>query len=357
MQSIVVLADSRRWNSYYQLVFPLYKWSGLLKKHGYNVYITADKNDKRLKMADIAIITSKAFSGGWQNIERRNRQNEEELFTYLKELKKTVKRLVWHERSATTGSTDFPLIKYVDVFMKNQIMKDLSFYTHDNGAYSVRPWLTDTINLQDHFKKYFPCPDDQLHKIKLGWNLGLLDYRVFLGKKYLSNYFFTNPKFYKSSADRRLDFSFRGAIDYGTSISYQRNKVIELLREITKYKSVLSAEKLDKAAFIKEIAESKVCLSPFGWGEVCYRDFEVFSAGALLFKPSMNYMNTFPDIFIENETYIPFSLEEGDLIEKLTRVLDNYADYIHIAQNGQNLFSNAINDGEAFVKHFLKSIT
>ena len=357
MQSIVVLADSRRWNSYYQLVFPLYKWSSLLKKHGYNVRITADKDDKFLKMADIVIITSKAFSGGWQTIEKRNSQNEEELINYLKELKKTVKKLIWHDRSATSGTTDFPIIEYVDVFMKNQIMKDLNYYTHDNGAYSVRPWLTETTNLQDHFKKYFPCPEHQLHKIKLGWNLGLLDYRVFRGKKYLSNYFFTNPKFYESSTDRNLDFSFRGAIDYGTSVSYQRNKVIELLREIKKYKSVLSAEKLDKAAFIKEMAESKVCLSPFGWGEICYRDFEIFTAGALLFKPSISYINTFPDIFIEDETYISFSLEKEDLIEKLTLVLDNYADYIHIAKNGQNSFLNAINDGEAFVKHFIKSIS
>jgi len=356
MHSLVVLSDQPRWDGYGSIVFPLYKWKSLLKNHGINLRVTTDKNDKYLKNADTAIIISRVFADGWQNIEKRNNQNETELIDYLTDLKKTVKKLVWYDRSDPSGSTDFPIIQYVDVFLKNQILKDLNYYAQDHGARSVRQWLTSTDNVQAHSKKYYPCPANQLYKIKLGWNIIHSDHRVFKVKgkqRIISNYFFAAPKMYSPSITRRLDFSLRGSFVYGSSngVSAQRNKVITVLKEITKYKSLVSGERVDKAAFMKEIAESKVCVSPFGWGEVCYRDFEIFIAGALMIKPSLNHFITFPDVFIENETYIPVSWGMDDLKQKLEEVIDNYTNYIHIAKNGQNTFINAITDGEAFVQH------
>jgi hypothetical protein len=200
-----------------------------------------------------------------------------------------------------------------------------------------------------------------LHKIKLGWNIIHSDNRVFRGiERIISNYIFAAPKMYSPSISRRLDFSLRGSFDYGgsnPSISTQRNKVITVLKELTKYNSVVSGERVDKPAFMKELSESKVCVSPFGWGEVCYRDFELFIAGTLMIKPSLNHLITFPDVFIENETYIPVSWEMNDLKQKLEEVIDNYQNYINIAKNGQNAFLNAITDGEAFVQQIKNIMT
>ena len=359
MHSLVVLSDQSRWRSYFPIVFPLYKWKSLLKTHGINVIITNDRNDKRLKNADTVILISRVFSE-WQNIQKRTPENEAALFNYLIDIKKSVKKLVWYDTSDPTGTTDFPVIPYVDSFLKNQIFKDIQLYTQNNGATSIRHWLTETTHLEDHFKKYYPCPPNELHKIQLGWNIMLTDHRLFKGKtKIISNYIFSSPKIYPPSLDRKLGFSFRGGIDHGnknSSISMQRNKVITILNQITKYKSIVSSERVDKSTFIKELSESKIGVSPFGWGEICYRDFEVFIAGGVMVKPSVSYLKTYPDVFIENETYIPISWEMDELKNKLEDIIDNYPNYLHIAKNGQNAFLNGITNGEEFAEHIKKII-
>ena len=40
--------------------------------------------------------------------------------------------------------------------------------------------------------------------------------------------------------------------------------------------------------------ESKLCFSPFGYGEVCWRDFEAMSTGAVLVKPDMSHLQARP---------------------------------------------------------------
>jgi hypothetical protein len=107
---------------------------------------------------------------------------------------------------------------------------------------------------------------------------------------------------------------------------------------------------------MKELSQSKVGVSPFGWGEICYRDFEIFIAGALMIKPGLHYLNTFPDVYKENETYVPITWEMDDLHQKLEIVIENYSDYIEIAENGQRAFLDGITDGEAFVQQ-VKTIT
>ena len=63
-------------------------------------------------------------------------------------------------------------------------------------------------------------------------------------------------------------------------------------------------EQLPYQDYIKKLRESKVVtISPFGMGEVCFRDFEVMTLGSILIKPDMKIVNTKPNIYIEGETY------------------------------------------------------
>ncbi len=70
---------------------------------------------------------------------------------------------------------------------------------------------------------------------------------------------------------------------------------------------------------------SKVCFSPFGYGEVCWRDYEAVACGAVLLKPDMGHIETDPDIFVPWETYVPVSWDLSDLQETLHRVLSDNA--------------------------------
>jgi hypothetical protein len=59
--------------------------------------------------------------------------------------------------------------------------------------------------------------------------------------------------------------------------------------------------------FFDELRKSKIVFSPFGYGEVCWRDYEAFATGALLLKPTMSHVETFSEDFIKDQTYIELS--------------------------------------------------
>jgi hypothetical protein len=81
----------------------------------------------------------------------------------------------------------------------------------------------------------------------------------------------------------------------------------------------------------QELGVSKIVLSPFGWGELCLRDFEAVRAGGLLMKPAMEHLETWPDVFLPGETYVPFSWDAEDLLEKTGEYLGDKAKRLRIA--------------------------
>ena len=66
-----------------------------------------------------------------------------------------------------------------------------------------------------------------------------------------------------------------------------------------------------------------MALSPFGQGEVCYRDFEIPEFGVAMIKPNMDIVNTEPNPYIANETYISVELDWKNLNETVIKMLDN----------------------------------
>jgi hypothetical protein len=82
---------------------------------------------------------------------------------------------------------------------------------------------------------------------------------------------------------------------------------------------------LSLAEFLHELKRSKICFSPFGYGEVCWRDYEAVAQGAVLLKQDMSHVRTEPDIFRAEETYMPVRWDLSDLDEKLELLLGDEA--------------------------------
>ena len=334
---------------YYSDSHPLYRWKSALKNHGIKVDFYFDHQHKKLKQADCVFIHSRYFEHGWQDVNKRNGQNEAELVTWLLEMRNQTSKIIWFDAADSTGSADFLIIPYVDAFVKKQLHKDLSIYTRDE---KLRLWVdTDTSKPENSFD---PCPAKHLHKIKLGWNIGLNDYRYFGYKmsrlsNYLSYSLYKN-KYRAVEAARPFDLTFRGRIhsDSSNSIAWQRNQVLKLMGSLQR--NISTGNPVEKKLYWKELSNSKLSISPFGWGEVCYRDFESFISGAVLVKPSMNHLTTYPDVYQEGETYMPVSWQLHDLKDKLEYALDNYNLLKQIAKNGQENYQKAANDGEGFVE-------
>jgi hypothetical protein len=75
--------------------------------------------------------------------------------------------------------------------------------------------------------------------------------------------------------------------------------------------------------YYEELRSSRICVSPFGYGEICWRDFEAVLMGSLLVKPDMSHLRTEPDIFIPGETYVPVRWDFSDLEETCARYLED----------------------------------
>ena len=87
--------------------------------------------------------------------------------------------------------------------------------------------------------------------------------------------------------------------------------------------------------FVEVMKRSKIGLSPFGMGELCYRDLELIQWGCLLIKPDMSKVITEPDFFKPMETYVPVKPDWSDLNETIEKVLGNFKDYQYIIDNAR----------------------
>jgi hypothetical protein len=92
--------------------------------------------------------------------------------------------------------------------------------------------------------------------------------------------------------------------------------------------------------FFKELYDSKLCFSPFGYGEVCWRDFEAMFAGSLLLKQDMSHLHCTPDVYIPFETYVPLAWDLSDFDEKVDYYLAHPEERDRIARNAYQLVQN-----------------
>ena len=83
----------------------------------------------------------------------------------------------------------------------------------------------------------------------------------------------------------------------------------------------VSQGRVSQARFYRELAASKVCFSPFGYGEVCWRDYEAIFSGALLLKPRMDHVRLAPQIFVPGETYVSIEWDCSDYEEQVRAIL------------------------------------
>lgn len=85
--------------------------------------------------------------------------------------------------------------------------------------------------------------------------------------------------------------------------------------------------------FMAELRASRLCFSPFGYGEVCWRDIEAILAGAVLLKPDMRHLSTSPDLYRDGETHVALKWDFSDLAEKAQALLDDEERRSRMARN------------------------
>jgi hypothetical protein len=82
-------------------------------------------------------------------------------------------------------------------------------------------------------------------------------------------------------------------------------------------------------------------LSPFGWGEVCFRDFEAILHGAALAKPSMDHVETWPDVYRPGETFVALRWDAKDLTDACETLLSSPSERRRLAANAVEALGEA----------------
>ena len=71
-----------------------------------------------------------------------------------------------------------------------------------------------------------------------------------------------------------------------------------------------------------------------------------------MIKPTVEYLDTFPNVYIPGITYIPVQLNMEDIESKIQYAIENYSQLYEIAQNGQNEYLKYILNSNNFIRHF-----
>jgi len=129
-------------------------------------------------------------------------------------------------------------------------------------------------------------------------------------------------------SDRReIDVNFMGTVKYGnrTEIDRHRGTALEILHKMSVKKLIGAGKPLKRGEYLQKMVESKIVVSPWGFGELCYRDFEAFLTGAILIKPESSFVKSWPDMFATKHFYVPCRPDFQDLEEVIEDTLRNYS--------------------------------
>jgi hypothetical protein len=119
---------------------------------------------------------------------------------------------------------------------------------------------------------------------------------------------------------------FAGTVDYGDrkEITNHRNRALKEIRKIPGKHITVEGRHIPRDKYDSTMTQSKIVVSPWGFGEAAYRDYEAMYAGCVLIKPDSSFVKTWPPIFVNGVTYIPCDPSWKDLAEKVAYVLDSW---------------------------------
>ncbi len=346
--------------------FPLFKWATLFKKNGIAFRYFYNHLDSKILEGDLLIVDFRYLQwveSGKIKIDGIQPNKGDDFFIYfLENARRAGMKIVLFDTNDGGGSNLFHITPYVDIHLKKQLYRDLTRYTQVQ-EYNFMPWLPAGKGLLETKKRSFtPLNESELHKLRVGWNIGLCDYRHMplekwlpVSKSFLLPGVYHKLQFREPQTGRDILIAYRGASNILSGYDYQRNLLIDIIQKLP-FEGIRTGGKVPFSEYQRELNNARFGISPFGWGEICYRDFEIILNGALLIKPSLDHLKTFPEILVPYETYLPCKWDFSDIQDLLQNYTQETEAYNIIAREAQRRFLKAQTDGLHFVNHFKEAI-
>lgn len=253
-------------------------------------------------------------------------------------------RLVMLDYYAPTSSPHFGVLPLVDRYIKRQTLRDRALYQNDyRGGFIYADFVSRRWDFDLEEWNFGSKPDPaHLHKLVTGWNLGITPrYRRMLTVSSAL------PLPWKA---RPIDLHLRvGAINRTDKAQewYQvsRAKALESVQPLAARHRLSGSGRVGSRRYFAELFASKIVFSPFGWGEVCFRDYEAVAAGALLVKPDMAHLETAPDIYVPHETYVPLPWDFAEASETIAHYLAHPEESRRIIANARGVLKTYYDRG------------
>ena len=215
----------------------------------------------------------------------------------LTKFKNKYKKVIYLNGNDSPDISQSFILDFVDLYFKKQVYADFSNYSKPlKGArLFIDKYYRENVIGDVSFSS--TClPSNSLNKIKILWNLAyapfpLSDYRrrfSFYAYKYsyplLASAFLQKFTPLNFPSTKKLPFiqsrfSFN---HYGPVFGYQRKVFLSLAEK----NSALRTGYIPQSNYYNELSQSLGVLSPFGWGELCYRDFTCQPAQKLASGPA-----------------------------------------------------------------------
>lgn len=229
----------------------------------------------------------------------------------------------------------FHVLPLVDLYLKRQGLRDIGAYQRPyRGGHVFADWYSTRYGYDLGAWAFGSTPDPALtHKISAAWNLAVSPASV----RQLRIAWLIAPRLSRRPIDLNVRFG-AGKITGAREWYHDyRERALDTARRLGDSMRLTPPTRIDRRLYFLELCRSKMTLSPFGWGELCYRDFEAACAGSVLLKPSMDHLETSPSVYAPFETYIPLEWDLSDLEEKARWCLSNPAEAQRIANNAREV--------------------
>ena len=211
---------------------------------------------------------------------------------------------------------------YIDHYLKKSLFKDRANYLRDFvGDTNLTQYYGTLYGIDQGDPVAWQVPPDLLDRLRLSPNF-------FTAPRFLDAFSEAGPATGPRPIDVQSRLGAKGSPWY-SAMRQDAQTRIEAIAGLT----LSPPGKLALPDFMAELEGAKLCFSPFGYGELCWRDVEAFQTGAVLIKQDMGHLETLPDLYEAGVTYLPVRWDFEDLEEVVRGALADEEMRRTIAQN------------------------
>lgn len=349
---ICIIHSDSKIESFYTL-FPL-----IVSKFSRQIrFLNVNSRESKIVEGDCVILV-RTFKGNKLFADEDQKKRD-----YVMDFKRRFNRVIMLDDGAGSDSLHYEYMDLVDLYYKGKLLRDKSNYLMPMyGRQIFTNYYNEKFGIVDEKVKLRESPSDSclLKKLRISWNLGYGLYpapnknlsrlvraanNLSLSKTLKPWFVYSYKRMIKQTElpvnyDKKLNkvHARFGYKSFPNTIGHQRKVFMQLCANS---KNVITGT-IKPGTYNKEIKKIGAVLSPYGWGEVCFRDFEAVINGGLLIKPNMDHIETWPDIYQSSKTYVPIDWDGSNLLDTIDYVSSHINEYAHIIETAKDEYRKSL---------------